>query len=87
MAFPIPDGRYGQIAGAPGRALFTSFPVHGACSTDDGNWDDDEEPEFGTLRAWVFKDYKSENVADNVTALSSRATARNLVYHERAPSA
>ncbi|HHY55395.1 MAG TPA: peptidase, partial [Chloroflexi bacterium] len=28
LAFPLPDSRYGQIAGAPGRAIFTTFNLH-----------------------------------------------------------
>src|SRR5207245_936706 len=30
VAFPVPEGIYGQIAGIPGKALFTSYPVEGA---------------------------------------------------------
>src|SRR5436190_900321 len=29
VAFPVPDGRYGQIMGIPNKALFTSFPIQG----------------------------------------------------------
>ena len=79
LAFPIPDGRYGQIAGTTGRAIFTSFPVKGMLD-DDHDWDDDDEPEFGALRAWVFKEFKSETVADNVTAFELSRNRKKLVY-------
>ena len=79
VAFPVQDGRYGQIAGAPGRALFTSFPMKGLL--DDGHdWEDDDEPEVGALRAWVFKDYKGETVAENVTAFELSRNRKKLVY-------
>ncbi len=79
LAFPIPDGRYGQIAGAPGRALYTSFPVRGALE-DDSELDDDRETQVGALRAWVFKDYKSESVADNVNSFELSRNRKKLVY-------
>ncbi len=28
LAFPVSEGRFGQIAGVPGKALFTVIPVH-----------------------------------------------------------
>ncbi len=78
LAFPIADGRYGQIAGAPGRALYTTFPVRGALEEDDD--DDDRETQVGTLRAWVFKDYKSESIADNVSSFELSRNRKKLVY-------
>lgn len=78
LAFPIADGKYGQIAGAPGRALYTSFPVRGALEED--NDDDDRETQIGTLRAWVFKDYKSESIADNVSSFELSRNRKKLVY-------
>ena len=78
LAFPIADGKYGQIAGAPGRALYTTFPVRGALEEDDD--DDDRETQVGTLRAWVFKDYKSESIADNVSSFELSRNRKKLVY-------
>ncbi len=78
LAFPIADGRYGQIAGAPGRALYTSFPVRGALEEEDD--EDDREAQVGTLRAWVFKDYKSESIADNVSSFELARNRKKLVY-------
>lgn len=79
LAFPVADSRYGQIAGAPGRVLFTSYPVHGAL---DGHqsWDDDEGDEGGSLRAWVFKEYKSEGIADNVSSFELSRNRKKLLY-------
>jgi tricorn protease len=79
LAFPVPDGRYGQVAGAPGRVLYTSFPVRGALEDEDGI-DNDHESQAGTLRAWVFKDYKSEIVADNVNNFDLSRNRKKLIY-------
>ncbi len=78
LAFPLPDGRYGQIAGAPGRAIYSSFPLQGALDGDQ-DWGDDEE-EGGALRAWVFKDYKSEAIADNISTFELSRDRKRLLY-------
>ncbi|MCB0038922.1 MAG: PDZ domain-containing protein, partial [Caldilinea sp.] len=79
LAFPVSDSRYGQIAGAPGRVLFTSYPLHGAL---DGHHaaDDGESEEGGSLRAWVFKEYKSEGIADNVSSFDLSRNRKKLLY-------
>ena len=77
LPFPVPDGRYGQIGGAPGRALFTSLDLEG---TLDEVSDHDAEDETGALRAWVFKDYKSEMVADGVSAFTFSRNHKKLLY-------
>ena len=78
LAFPVADGRYGQIAGAPGRAIYTSLPVRGALEEEEE--DDERESQPGALRAWVFKDYKSESIADNVSAFELSRNRKKLVY-------
>jgi len=78
LAFPLPDGRYGQIVGAPGRAIYSSFPLQGALDGDQ-EWGDEGE-EGGALRAWVFKDYKSESIADNVATFELSRNRKKLLY-------
>ena len=78
LAFPVADSRYGQIAGVPGRALFTSFPIAG--TLDDPHDEDSEESDLGALRAWVFKDYKSEMVADHVSSFQVARNGKKLLY-------
>ncbi|MBK8047721.1 MAG: PDZ domain-containing protein [Anaerolineales bacterium] len=79
IAFPVPDNRYGQIAGVPGRALFTSFPARGALDLENG-WDDDDDTDYGALRAWVFKDYKSEPIADHVSTFEVSRNRKKVLY-------
>jgi tricorn protease len=78
LAFPTPDSRYGQIAGAPGRVLFTSHPLQGALDGDE-DWGE-EEAEGGSLRAWVFKEYKSETIAENVATFELSRNRKKLLY-------
>ncbi|MBX3015141.1 MAG: PDZ domain-containing protein [Caldilineaceae bacterium] len=77
LPFPVPDGRYGQIAGMPNKAIFTVFPIHG--TLDDGNeWE--EEIETGTLRSYNFKEYKSETLADDVSSFQLADNRKKLLY-------
>lgn len=78
IAFPVSDSRYGQIAGAPGRALFTSLPIRGALDGDHAADDDDEDT--GALRAWIFKEYKSETIAEDVSAFEVSRNYKKLMY-------
>ena len=57
VAFPVPEGRYGQIAGIKGGAVFTSFPVEGALGQ---NWLPGAAAAKGTLEVYKFEDQKKE---------------------------
>ena len=81
LPFPVPDGRYGQIAGVPNKAIFTVFPIHG--SLDNGQEWDDEETESGALRMYNFKEYKSEAIADDVTWFQLAENRKKLLYASR----
>jgi tricorn protease len=81
LAFPVPDGRYGQIAGVPKKAIFTVYPIQG--QLDDGHDWEDEEDESGTLRAYDFKEYKSETLAENVISFEISANLKKLIYWGR----
>ncbi len=78
IAFPVPDGRYGQIAGIGSMAFFTFLPVQGLL--DNHNEWDDEEPESGTLRSFNFKEYKTETIADNVSWFDLSRNRKKLLY-------
>lgn len=79
LPFPVPDGIYGQIAGISGKAIFTSFEVHG--HLDSGHdWDDDERFESGTLRAYNFKEYRSETLLDGVSSIDLSRNRKKMIY-------
>ena len=72
---PVPEGRYGQVLGIPGKVLFTIFPIRGSLND---KWDDDEKG--GLLRAYSFKDFKSETLADGVSWFDLSRNRKKLVY-------
>ena len=81
IPFPVADSRYGQIEGVPGKALFTTIPLRG--TLDNGSWEEDEseEPETGTLKAWNFKEFKAETIADNVVSFALSRNRKKLLYY------
>ncbi|CAN5681037.1 hypothetical protein BH10CHL1_BH10CHL1_33990 [soil metagenome] len=79
VAFPVPDGRYGQIAGVAGKALFTTLPVNGILDGGE-EWDDDRDSDYGILRAYNFKEYKIESQADNVSSFDLSRNRKKLLY-------
>jgi tricorn protease len=78
LAFPVHDGRYGQIAGVKDKALFTEFPIQGTLDSDD--WQDDEQDIGGALRAYDFKEFKGETLADNVSWFALSRNREKLIY-------
>ncbi|MEX1018549.1 MAG: PDZ domain-containing protein, partial [Litorilinea sp.] len=79
VAFPVPDARYGQIAGIHGKAIFTVFPVTGQLDIEH-EWDDEEDDD-GQLRAYDFKDYRNELLADRVSSFDISANGKKLIYN------
>lgn len=78
LAFPVADGRFGKIAGIPGKAIFTQFPLQGSLENSDP-WEN-EGPESGTLYAYSFKDYKLETLTDNVSWFELSRNAKKMLY-------
>ena len=79
LAFPVPDGRYGRIMGLKDKAIFTDFPLRGQLDGDEG-WDDEEDAETGSLRAYNFSDYRSETLIDSVSWFDLSRNRRKLIY-------
>jgi tricorn protease len=77
-AFPVPDGRYGAIAGIKGKALFTEFSLQGQLDGDD-EWDDDDS-ESGSLRVYNFKEYRGENLIDGINWFEVSRDGGKLLY-------
>src|SRR5476651_88274 len=67
VAFPVPEGIYGQVAGIKGKALFTSFPIEGALPPDTGNA---EPAPKGTLEVYEFRDQKREVLMSGISGFS-----------------
>ena len=78
VAFPYPQGRYGQIAGIDGKAIFTAFPMRHTLSVP-GRTADDESPK-GTLHAYDFKEQKKEKLAAGVDSFQLSRDGKTLAY-------
>ncbi|MEW5879244.1 MAG: S41 family peptidase [Pseudomonadota bacterium] len=75
-AFPVPEGRYGQIAGARARALWTVFPIAGA----HGRGGHKETP--GRLEAFDFETMKTETLAERADRFELAADHATLVVRD-----
>jgi tricorn protease len=76
VAFPVPEGIYGQIAGIKGKALFTSFPVEGALNPDPRP---DPQPR-GVLEMYDFKEQKHEHVVSKLNDFELSQDRKTLAY-------
>ncbi len=74
VAFPVPEGRYGQIAGIKGKALFTSYPVEGAVSFGG------ESGPKGVLEVYDFKELKHEPLIQKVSEFTLSPDGKTLAY-------
>jgi tricorn protease len=77
VGFPVEEGRYEQIAGAKGRAIFTKFPVRG---TIHPSWYDMDGPDDGSLQAYDFDDQRHFTMAFDVSEFRIAADRRTLAY-------
>ncbi|MGC9041310.1 MAG: S41 family peptidase, partial [Roseiflexus sp.] len=78
VAFPLPVGRYRQIAGIPGKALFTVFPVESALGLS--RMPGDSAVARGRLDVYDFETLSSETLIDGVSAFSLSHDSKTLMY-------
>ncbi|EFO80954.1 peptidase S41 [Oscillochloris trichoides DG-6] len=72
LAFPVPIGNYGQVAGIKGKAIYTNYPLRGAIS---GNGDD-----LARLEVYDFAERNSEFLLDGIAEFSLTPDARAMIY-------
>ena len=78
VAFPVPLGRYGQVAGLPGgRVLFTAFPVEGSL---DHSWFEESEGGKGSLEMYEFEKQEKQRLVPGVDGFRLSADGKTLVY-------
>ena len=75
-AFPVSEGRYGQIAGVAGKVLWTVFPIPGA----HGRGGHKEGP--GRLQMFDFDTQRIETVVERADAFALSADHTTLVVRE-----
>ncbi|MFQ5855999.1 MAG: S41 family peptidase [Anaerolineae bacterium] len=78
LAFPVPAGRYGQIRGIKGKALFTSYPVAGTLS--DSRDPNSTPPARGRLEVYDFEEQSQEALIDGITSFDVSLNAKTLIY-------
>ncbi len=78
IAFPVPDGRYYQIMGIAGKALFSTFEIYGQLPSHDS--DDYGHRYEGTLRSYNFKEYKFETLVDGINNFQLSRNGKKLLY-------
>jgi len=77
VAFPVPEGRYGQIYGIKGKALFTSFPVQGSIGQ---SWRNPENKPKSSLEMYSFDEQKKETIVSEVDNFQIGPDNKTLVY-------
>ncbi len=82
VAFPVPDGRYGQIRGIrvkdKFKVLFSSFPVEGALGQA---WrPTGPPPAKGRLEVYDFEEQSCEVLVSGITSFAVSQDAKTLIY-------
>jgi len=76
VAFPYSHGRYRQIDGIEGKAIFTSFPVQHAQNTPEG----DGSSAKGKLHAYDFKEQKKDVLVPDIDSFQLSRDYKSLLY-------
>jgi tricorn protease len=77
LAFPVPEGNYGQVAGMKGKVLYTSFPVEGSLSADIAATGPGGK---GTLSSYELGTGKIEMIATGMSDFGLATGADVVVY-------
>jgi tricorn protease len=82
VAFPVPDGRYGQIRGIrvkdKVKVIFSSFPVEGALNQ---TWrPSGPPPAKGTLQLYDLEEQEDEVLVRGITSFEVSQDAKTLIY-------
>jgi tricorn protease len=82
IAFPVPDGRYGQIRGIrvkdKFKVLFSAFPIEGTLNQD---WRSNAAPPAkGRLELYDFEDQEQEVLVKGITSFGVSQDGKTLIY-------
>ncbi|MBZ0186862.1 MAG: PDZ domain-containing protein, partial [Candidatus Obscuribacterales bacterium] len=77
LAFPVSEGRYGQIVGVKGRALFTLYPVQGI--RPDYSWYDEDRIKANVM-AYDFEEERSAILFRDVNEIRLSFDYQSLYY-------
>ena len=80
LALPIPEGRYGQIAGVEHKVLYTMFPVVGSMTP---RRKPDTGEMTGVLYAYDFRELKQEPLISDIHSFQLDPDCTTMVYRVR----
>lgn len=75
LAFPVPEGRYRQIAGVKGKALFSSRQMQ-----TNGNGSESDGPGAVILESYDFETQKKERLIDRLSSFALDRRRSTLLY-------
>jgi tricorn protease len=77
VAFPVEEGRYGQVQGTHTGAVFTSFPVTGERNKVSTSG---HAANNGLLEGYHFETHKTEELVEGVNEFTVTADGKTLLY-------
>lgn len=78
IAFPLDDGRYGQIRGMKGKVLYTTYPVEGSLGNQ---WYPSAAPSAkATLHVYDFEDQDDDELVEGISFFDLSLDAKTLIY-------
>lgn len=78
LAFPVAEGRYGQIMGlSEGKVIYTRRPIEGSLNRD---WLPKEPPAKSTLFLYDFKELEEEKLISGISSFGLSRDGKTLVY-------
>ncbi|MEY2475421.1 MAG: tricorn protease [Actinomycetota bacterium] len=77
VPFPVPDGRYSQIAGIAGKVLLLSWPVEGSLG---GDWPKLHADPAGSLEVYDLTEQKHDTLVGGVSSFTLSQDGTTLVY-------
>ena len=77
VAFPLPDGRYGQIAATKDKVFFTRLPIKGSLQRD---FYSSEPVADASLEMFDPETQRTETIVNNITGFRLSQDGKYLVY-------
>ena len=77
VAFPVPEGRYGQVYGLKGGVLFSSYPLESWRERPEA---EDDLPARGKIEIYRFDEQESETLVEDVSDFEVDLDGQTLIY-------
>jgi len=81
IPFPVAEGRYGQIRGIKGKALYSVYPVTGALNRR--RKQSGGPPAKGKLKIYDFAEQSSETIVSDITSFDIAMDGKTLIYRSQ----